>query len=357
MFKKQSLILLLLCFQSLQGSTLRFSYNKDGHTHVMSPSFLRDICTAFDRSIFVETGTYCGETTGVAATLCSQVHSVEMSEDLYKNATQRLQAYSNVQLYNGHSVFFLDRFCSQRHADAHRMVFWLDAHYSGGVTTQYNDQSTPIIGELKALADNNMGDAVIMIDDVRCFGSLYKQQELAACPGYPSLQKVCQLLKAINPNYACVLYGDTLIAYDAVRYNPSISPVMHACTYSRLYDGDGDLSSSIVEQEALISVPDQEKDVLIFLLHERAMRQQEDVHAFLWYGLMIAKTWPKLAQTAFRKVLERGYTHWRIYWYSAQAAYDAADYDVALQYAQQTVERNPDYAPAVDLQQKIAALL
>lgn len=352
--KQNILLFFLLCVQVMHGHTLRFTYNKDGHTHVMTSSFLRDMCTAFDRSIFVETGTYCGQATEVAAALFSQVHSVEVSENLYKASCQRLEAYPNIQLYNDHSVFFLDKLCSQRQSDSGSMLFWLDAHYSWGATEHYKDLLTPIVDELHTFARHKMGNAVIMIDDIRCFGSLYRKSDLCAHAGYPSIQTVCELLKTINPNYACILYGDTLIAYDASRYNPSVSPIANACTYSRLYDGDGDISTTIIEQEALIAGADSEEGSLIFLLHERALNQHDDLHAFLWYGLMVANTHPSLAQTAFKAVLDRGYTHWRVYWYLAQASYAAADYATALEYAQQTVERNPDYSPAVELQQKIA---
>lgn len=351
---KQKMLVFLLCIQPLYGSTLKFTYNKDFNTHVMLSSFLRDMCTTFDRSIFVETGTYVGDATEIAAALFPQVHSVEVSENLYKGACRRLESYPNIQLYNDHSVFFLDKLCSQLQVDAGSMLFWLDAHYSGGVTALYKDTLTPIVEELHTFSRHKMNDAVIMIDDIRCFGSLYKKSNLHAHPGYPSIQAVCELLKTINPSYACILYGDTLIAYDASKYNPSISPLAYACTYSRLYDGDGDLSTDSIEQEACIASADSDEAALITLLYERALRQPDDVHAFLWYGLMVTKTNPVAAQAAFRAVLERGYTHWRVYWYLAQAAYACADYDNALNYTHQTLENNPDYSPAVELQHQIA---
>lgn len=350
---KQTIVLLLFCVHWLQAYDIRFVYNKNLNGHIVLSSFLQDMRRVFNRSMFVETGTYLGDTTKVAAALFAHVHSVEVSNDLYEWTTQQLQSYSNIQLYRDHSVFFLDRLCSTYQAEAGTMLFWLDAHYSGGITTLYQDVLTPIVDELEVLARHNMRDAVIMIDDIRCFGSLYQEQTIAAHPGYPSIQKVCTVLKTINPNYTCALYGDTLIAYDATLYHPSMSPIAYACTVSRLYDGYNESSETIVEQEAHIALADGQESAAISLLYQRALCQPDDFHAFVWYGLLIEKTDPLTAQTAFKTVIERGYTDWRIYWYLAKTAYALADYEQALRSVEQVLEKNPSYAPATRLQQTL----
>lgn len=351
---KQKLIFFLLITQSLCGNTFRFVYNKDSNTHVLLPSFLQQMQAAFDRSIFVETGTYNGETTQAAARIFSQVHSVEFSSDLYNRVRQRLQYYKNIHLYHDHSAFFLDKLCALLQPDARRMLFWLDAHYCGDGTACYQNMLTPIVEELRVCEKHAMGNAVIMVDDIRCFGSLYKNNHLFACPEFPSLPAVVDQLKTINPNYTCVLYGDTLIAYDESMYHPELSPVVRACTYSRLYDGHNDFSEKIIEEEACIAGAEPAEASLIDSLYQNVMlRRPHDFHAFLWYGLLVAKKQPKIAQDAFKAVLERGYTHWRIYWYLAQAAYATAEYEQALLYTQQVLESNPHYVSAVQLKKEI----
>ena len=47
-------------------------------------------------------------------------------------------------------------------------LFWLDGHYSGGVTAKA-DVETPVISELKAILEHHIKGHIILIDDARLF--------------------------------------------------------------------------------------------------------------------------------------------------------------------------------------------
>ena len=47
-------------------------------------------------------------------------------------------------------------------------LFWLDAHYSEGITVK-SDLNTPILEELKHIFAHTIRGHVILIDDARCF--------------------------------------------------------------------------------------------------------------------------------------------------------------------------------------------
>lgn len=65
------------------------------------------------------------------------------------------------------------------HAESRRALIWLDAHYSGGVTTGRGAEiDTPIRMELAALKKANRLDHVLMIDDIDDFIGLR---------GYPTI--------------------------------------------------------------------------------------------------------------------------------------------------------------------------
>jgi len=47
-------------------------------------------------------------------------------------------------------------------------TFWLDAHYSGGITAK-GEKDTPVMEELYAILNQFKHRCVILIDDARCF--------------------------------------------------------------------------------------------------------------------------------------------------------------------------------------------
>jgi len=61
-----------------------------------------------------------------------------------------------------------------------RALFWLDGHYSEGVTAK-GALNTPILNELSCLADSGRRGDAIFIDDVHCFGTM---------SDYPSLDEL-----------------------------------------------------------------------------------------------------------------------------------------------------------------------
>ena len=115
---------------------------------------------------FIETGTYNGSTTKLAADLGLQCKSVELSPDLYQNALGLFVGYPNVELFHGDSGEMLGRMVE--HAEAPHL-FWLDSHYSGDITAR-GSSDTPIAQELEQLLSYNIENSVILIDDIRDFG-------------------------------------------------------------------------------------------------------------------------------------------------------------------------------------------
>lgn len=52
--------------------------------HCLNHDFLKQLIEKFSIKIFIETGTYLGDSTAVAAQLFEKVHTIELSENLYK---------------------------------------------------------------------------------------------------------------------------------------------------------------------------------------------------------------------------------------------------------------------------------
>lgn len=118
-------------------------------------------------AVWVETGTYVGDTTAFLAEQAKQVYSIEPGPDLYEQARRRFARTKNVEVIFGTSEQVLPELLERLSGD---VSFWLDGHYSAGLTFQ-GEKDTPIKEELAAIAKAlpRLGKVVILVDDVRCF--------------------------------------------------------------------------------------------------------------------------------------------------------------------------------------------
>lgn len=114
---------------------------------------------------FVETGTYLGDTLGYIAKSGVQCTSIELSRELYEAACKRFNGYKNVRLVQGDSGQRLPELLKEINKP---VLFWLDGHYSAGITASAETQ-TPISTELKAILGHPVKTHVILIDDARRF--------------------------------------------------------------------------------------------------------------------------------------------------------------------------------------------
>lgn len=307
---KRAYFLYLLFVFNVTHPEFCFVSNKTGDGY-LKQSFIKEIVETFQSDIFIETGTYSGETTANAAPFFKEVHTIELSTVLYEKAQEKLNVLTNVRVYQGHSS---ELFGSIIPHCKGTILFWLDAHYSGGNTALSNsnpdnaDAITAIRQELKAIAQSGLTDCVLLIDDMRGFGSTINDVEFLGCWAYPSIQEVCALGRQINKNFECVLLGDSLLMYDKTKYTPSFSPVVRACTLSRLYDGTNFSEDQLLEAERVImfQATQQERNFITELYTMMTPWKDPLFHHDLWYVCisMGLNEW-KEAEVALAKVPER----------------------------------------------------
>lgn len=118
----------------------------------------------FSLSVFVETGTFKGESTIWAAKYFDKVYTIENSETLYNETGKKFTAYPNIEFVKGHSAEKLVDILSQLQLPA---LFWLDAHWCGSVTYGAEDEC-PLLNELKLIVNQPINH-IIVIDDARYF--------------------------------------------------------------------------------------------------------------------------------------------------------------------------------------------
>ena len=113
---------------------------------------------------FVETGTYFGDTLYAVYPHFEQLYSIELSPVFFKKAQQRFKHLQKVQLLQGDSGKVLKHLVPALNSAA---IFWLDGHYSGGLTAM-GDKECPVYEELNAIFASPFSH-LVFIDDARLF--------------------------------------------------------------------------------------------------------------------------------------------------------------------------------------------
>lgn len=282
----------------------------------IEPAFLRRLARAGGIASFVETGTFYGQTTQAAAEIFPEVHTIELSTELHALAVQRFSADARVHAHQGESADVLARILPGM---TQPVLFWLDAHYSEA-NTACGRENTPIVAELEAIRAAGIRDALILIDDLRCF-----QPERAdtrpSLRGYPTVDHIRERVRRIDPQAGFTVLGDLAIAaIGSVRIAPSA--LLQACTVSRCHTGDGDLSAVLAAEQAIGTCAGPERAALIALAEEYQASERFGLggHYRLWCGLAYLHE-GRCAEACedFARALELGCDHPRVRAYLAQA--------------------------------------
>lgn len=128
---------------------------------------------------WVETGTYLGDTCEFLSRIATRVYSTEPGPELYTKAKERFQQVAHVSIHNEISETFLPSLLPSLTGN---VCFWLDGHYSAGVTFA-GPNDTPLREELKAIELNlhHFENVSVLVDDIRYCGKLHQYGS------YPSL--------------------------------------------------------------------------------------------------------------------------------------------------------------------------
>jgi len=162
-------------------------------------AILREHGQRFGCRVFIETGTYLGDTLAALQDDFAQLHSIELSPQLYQDAKRRFKDTQQITLHLGNSGDVLPHLLEALNEPC---LFWLDGHASGQDTAQ-PDELTPILRELKAVVAHPIKQHCILIDDAREFGR---------GKGYPSLKRVKRIVEGVYPGW--------VIEEDIIRITP-----------------------------------------------------------------------------------------------------------------------------------------
>ena len=146
-------------------------------------------------TVFVETGTYHGDTIERFKNAFRTIYTIEVDHELAQKARKRFAGTRHIDVLEGDSAIVLQAILERLHAPA---VFWLDAHCSGENTAQ-GAEYTPVLSEVRLILSRNIPH-LIAIDDARLFDGV----------NYPTLGQVRRLVTKIAPNVRFVAADDII---------------------------------------------------------------------------------------------------------------------------------------------------
>ncbi|MGB9794562.1 hypothetical protein [Caldisericum exile] len=143
-----------------------------------------------------------GETAKKMANVFSKVYTIEKSEVIFQKASKILSNFPNVNLICGDSREVLKEILEKEDD----ILFWLDAHCSGGETYGKNDEC-PLIDELNIIFQKNK-NYCLLIDDARLF----------LCPppvphDYKKWPTIKEILNVIPDDKQVIIFEDVIFIY------------------------------------------------------------------------------------------------------------------------------------------------
>ncbi len=152
---------------------------------------------------FVETGTYKGDTVVWAANHFEKAYTIEIFPEFSKTASERPDAGKNIEFLVGNSKDVLPALTKKMQGSS---FFWLDGHWCTGAGGK--DEECPLIAELEALSV--LKDAVIFIDDARCFlGPLPPPHRSS---DWPMIDTIFLKIHQLFPDHRVTIIDDVIIS-------------------------------------------------------------------------------------------------------------------------------------------------
>jgi len=154
--------------------------------------------------LFIETGTFKGETSVWAAGQFKDVFTIENSPAIFESASVTLSRYKNIYPLFGNSAVQLNNVITDINKPA---IFWLDAHWCGR-DTYGSDDPCPLLDEIRIIKQSKYMH-VLMIDDARFF--LKPPPEPQNQELWPGLKEILTLLNK-DANYFTFVSEDVIVS-------------------------------------------------------------------------------------------------------------------------------------------------
>lgn len=167
--------------------------------HLVKQNIIKQYANIYHPDILIETGTFRGEMVDACSGLFKKIYSIELSHDLFQEASGRFSDQKHISILQGDSGKILPEILNKINEPC---LFWLDGHYSGGVTAK-GDKDTPILQEVLCILNHPIDRHIILVDDARCFN---EQND------YPAMHVLKDMVLSHRPDWFFEIEDDVIRA-------------------------------------------------------------------------------------------------------------------------------------------------
>lgn len=148
-------------------------------------------------STLVESGTYLGDMIWAQQDNFENIYTIELSKFLQVAAKKRFKKDTHINFIHGDSGKIMSTLIKDL---PEKTLFWLDGHYSGGITAR-GDKDCPITEEVKAILSADI-EHVMLIDDARYF---------IGERDYPTINGLSSYILSVYPKSFITVENDCII--------------------------------------------------------------------------------------------------------------------------------------------------
>ncbi len=241
-------------------------------TFSIDPRLVACLKQVLPLSVFVETGTFKGDSVAAVLPYVERAISVEFSQPLWEQAAERFRDLPNVEVHLGDSAQVLARLGDALREES--VLFWLDAHWCVAEDTGGEHSQCPLLHEMAAIG--HLGaNSVLMVDDARLF--------LAAPPAphdvthWPSFHEIERALRRLSKRHEIAVVNDVIV------FHPSVA-TQAVKSFARAHGVDWLHAIQALGEATNLRAAVEEKEAVIQAQHA-SLRAEQDAHARLAQSL------------------------------------------------------------------------
>ncbi|MBA7565012.1 hypothetical protein ES708_06682 [subsurface metagenome] len=164
---------------------------------IVKQMIVKEYANRYHVKIMVETGTYEGAMINAVKDVFDKIYSIELSNELYLNASKKFEKCGHIKVYNGDSSEIMPKVIGNINEAC---LFWLDGHYMESVGIKA-EKKTPIIEEIKHIANHSVKNHILLVDDARYF---------TGHDNYPALKQFCNIINEKFSNHSFIVENDII---------------------------------------------------------------------------------------------------------------------------------------------------
>ncbi len=163
---------------------------------------IRALARRTQSRVFIEAGTFLGNTAKRCSRNFAQVITMELDAELFSRASRYLERMTNVSCLQGDALQLLPGVLDR--VDVRDALVYLDGHFSGGVTA-HGELAEPACEEIAVLARHRAKINAVIVDDFRCFGR---------DPGWPARSLLLRTIeKSFGDDFDYTVHMDQVLVW------------------------------------------------------------------------------------------------------------------------------------------------